>query len=289
MSETSPSTDSIVPQSPRDMLSHAARDPAPDPENALELCLQAVASDTDEAQRWDVLEELEILLPALGTNEITDLLSEPGYRAIRGQLLRVRAQTWFTHECELARQALAHDASSALRNLFGDHIPREAYADELAMLQPLAPRRILILGSGACPMSAVVIQDAFPNSTVVGLDRSEEACTLSARLLATSGYKAIKIQHGDARNPADIGEFDCVIMALCVGVDEADKRHILRELKTHANPDTILAVRTAVDWGRVLYPCVDLPEIADKAASQSACTSQQRSVAVPIRMDELRV
>jgi len=78
-------------------------------------------------------------------------------------------------------------------------------------------------------------------------------------------------------------------MALTIGADEVEKRRIIGELKSHANPETVLAVRTAVAWGRVLYPAIDLPEIADKAALQSAGSLQQRSVAVPIRMDELRV
>jgi hypothetical protein len=255
---------------------------------ALTLCLEAIAPDLEDTRCWDILEALETLLPSLELSEVEAVLTVPHYQAIRSQLLQVRADTWFSHECELARQALAHDGASALNNMFGEHIPREAYADELTVLHQLKPQNILIIGSGACPMSAVVIQDAFPRSTVVGLDRSLEACELSARLLARSGFSAIKIQQGDAETCLAIDEFDCIIMALTVGVDEADKRRIIKKLKSRANPHTFLVARTAVDWGRVLYPAIDLPEIAAKAAFQHASSSQQRSLGIAIRMDELQ-
>ncbi len=288
MSESSPGATSVTlpgsdetPDDADSQLSQGAK-------KALSLCLKAVAQEADQAQCGETLDALERLLPGLESSDIDKIISEPAYCAIRQRLLRVRAQTWFTQECELARRMLEHDPATALLSLFGDHIPREAYADELAVLRPLHPQKILILGSGACPMSAVVIQDAFPLTTVVGLDRSQEACTLSARLLAASSYSAVTIQHGEAQNPKNIGEFDCVIMALTIGVDEAEKRRIISELKTHANPDTVLAVRTAVAWGRVLYPAIDLPEIAEQAAMQHVGSSQQRSIAVPIRMGDLR-
>jgi SAM-dependent methyltransferase len=262
---------------------------AGDSGEALSLCFRAVAPQTSGADRWDILEELEILLPTLGAHEIEDLLGASDYCGIRGELLAVRADTWFERECGLARRWLDHCESSVLRNLFCDHIPREAYADELSVLQPFDPQRILIIGSGACPMSAVVVQDAFPAATVVGLDRSAEACELSARLLSASGYAAVTIRHGEAGDAADVAEFDCIIMALTVGTDESDKLRIISDLKSSADPGAILAVRTAVDWGRVLYPSVYLSVVVDKTVRQPTCPSQQRSVAVPVRMDELRI
>jgi len=191
MSESSSGAVSVTLSASQDPLRQQSQGLSRGAEKALALCLKAVAQEADHAQCGETLEVLETLLPELGSSEIDALISEPGYCAIRKRLLRIRAETWFIHECELARRALDHDPASALRSLFGHHIPRQAYADELAVLRPLRPRNILILGSGACPMSAVVIQDAFPMSTVVGLDRSRGVCVVRS---STGG---VQLQRGE--------------------------------------------------------------------------------------------
>jgi hypothetical protein len=254
---------------------------------ALELCLQAADHRADLARAGEILDELETLLPTLGESDINTLLDNPDYREVRNLLLHCCAAAWFARECDLARKALAGPASSILRNLFGEHIPREAYADELAVLEELEPRRILILGSGPCPMSAIVLRDAFSATTIVGVDRDPEACELSSGLLLASGYSTVAVRNGDAAGPIDLAGFDCVLMALTVGEDEVAKRRIIEELRSRADPDATLVVRTAVGWGRVLYPTVDIPEIAARAARQPVRTLFERSVAVPVRVSEL--
>lgn len=259
---------------------------APEAGKALTLCLEAADSFANGRPCGHALDALEELLPALSRPDIDALIDHPEYVAIRASLLRACAETWFERECDLARRAL--DDPSSLRSLFDDHIPRDAYADELALLGSVQPRNILIIGSGACPMSAIVVQDAFPDATVAGMERSSRACELSARLLAAYGHESVGILEGDAASPGDIQRFDCIVLALTVGADEPEKRRIIRALKGAADPQATLVVRTAAGWGRVLYPGSDLPAISAKAPPHHRLSPHQRSIAVAVHMAELR-
>lgn len=270
-----------------DALHRQIREPAPEVDRALALCLEAASSFGDGEPCGDALDALEELLPALSPLDINVLMGHSDYVAIRAKLIRACAATWFERECDLARRALDDPSPFTLRRLFGDHIPRDAYADELAVLRSVQPRSILIIGSGACPMSAIVIQDAFPAATVVGMDRSTRACELSSRLLEACGRKNVRILRGDAAGPVDIEGFDCIVLALTVGIDEAEKRQMIRALRRAADPDAVLVVRTAAGWGRVLYPGTDLPVISAKASLHSSLSAHQRSVAVAVRITEL--
>lgn len=260
---------------------------APGADRALALCVEAASAFGAGRACGDALDALEELLPALSPLDIDALIDHPDYAAIRTRLIRACAETWFERECDLARRALDDPSSLTLRGLFGDHIPRDAYADELAVLRSVQPRNILVIGSGACPMSAIVIQDAFPAATVVGMDRSTQACELSSRLLAACGIENVTILRGDAIGPGDIERFDCIILALTVGVDEAEKRQIIRALRRTADPEAMLVVRTAAGWGRVLYPGADLPLISAEANRHRSISAHQRSVAVAVRVSEL--
>lgn len=272
---------------PWDAAQGEGRGLAPAVDKALALCLEAANSFGEGRPCGDALDALEERLPALSPLDIDALTGHPDYVAVRAGLIRACADTWFERECELARRALDDPSSLTLRGLFGDHIPRDAYADELAVLRAIEPRNILIIGSGACPMSAIVVQDAFPAATVEGMDRSMQACELSSRLLAACGHENTKVLSGDAANPGDISRFDCIILALTVGIDETEKQRIIRALRGRAHPDAVLVVRTAAGWGRVLYPGTDLPEISAKADLHRSLSANQRSVAVAVRMAEL--
>ncbi len=271
----------------RDALHGASRDLAPEAQRALALCLEAAGAFGDGEACGAALDALEELLPVLSPLDIDALIDHPGYVDVRSRLIRACAETWFQRECDLASRALDDESSLALRALFDDHIPRDAYADELAVLRSIEPRNILIIGSGACPMSAIVIQDAFPAATVVGMDRSPLACELSARLLAAYGHRNVSILSGDAADPVDVERFDCILLALTVGIDEADKRQIIRSLRRAADPEATLVVRTAAGWGRVLYPGTDLPVISARANLHRSISAHQRSVAVAVRVSHL--
>ncbi|MGA8261349.1 MAG: nicotianamine synthase family protein [Arenicellales bacterium] len=280
-------SDPFALQESRGGLQGETGNPSPGLDEALVLCLEAARSFADANPCGDALDTLEALLPTLSPSDIDALIGHPDYVAVRGTLIRACAQTWFERECDLACRALDEPSSLTPHKLFGGHIPREAYADELAVLDSVRPRNILIIGSGASPMSAIVIQDAFPSATVAGMDRSARACELSSRLLAACGYGNVAIMRGDAANPDGIEGFDCIVLALTVGIDEAEKGQIIRALRRAADPDAVLVVRTAAGWGRVLYPGTDLAVISDKMDLHRSLSPHQRSITVAVRMAEL--
>jgi len=259
---------------------------AAQPARALALCIEAAQSGGDPPATA-ALESLEALLPALPPEDIDTLMRHPGYLAVRAELMRSCAETWFERECSLARETLDAASAVSLHELFEEHIPRDAYADELALLRSVAPRRILIIGSGACPMSAIVIQEAFPDAAVVGMDRSARACDLARRLLTASGRTTITIVEGEAGGPLDLEQFDCIVLALTVGSNEHDKERIIRSLRGAAAPHAMLVIRTAAGWGRVLYAGSNMPVIADRANRQGGVSPLQRSVGVAVRVSEL--
>lgn len=280
-------SDSLAQHEPEDTHRPEPHSLSSQADKALALALATANSFADGLPCGDALDALEELLPVLSPLDIDALIRHPPYVAIRAKLIRACAETWFERECDVALRALDDPSSLTPAKLFGNHISRDAYADELAVLRGLQPRNILIIGSGACPMSAIVIQDAFPSAAVVGMDRSTRACELSSRLLAACGYENVGILRGDAASPIDIEGFDCIVLALVVGIDEAEKRYIIRALRRAAAPDAVLVVRTAAGWGRVLYPGTGLPMISARVDLHQSLSPHQRSVTVAVRMTEL--
>ena len=57
--------------------------------------------------------------------------------------------------------------------------------------------------------------------------------------------------------------FDCVIIGLVVGISTAEKSRIAMHLRQWVPPKTLLAFRTAVGSGAVIYPSADLSAFDD--------------------------
>lgn len=264
----------------------AARPPVQDEIYA--LCREAAGYRTeDDLNAAAALAQLENRLPDLDDESLSGVLTDPRYRALRDDLLRARALAWYDQECRLARRSLAAvREGDDLPGLFRDHIPRESYRDELNSLCSIAVRNVLIVGSGPCPMSAIVMQDAFPETRIVAVDRSAEACRLAAGILGAAGYGSVETFHADAGDLTELDSYDCILMALTVGASADEKRRIIGNIKAHGAPETILAARTAAGWGRVLYPSIDLPEFSNAAAGRPVISRHQRSVVVPLRLGD---
>lgn len=260
---------------------------APRAEAALACCLRAADGRVPWPERTRLLERLELDLPRLDLGEVAWLLRQPAYLRVRRTLCAARSALWFEQECRLAEDVLASGAPDPLTGLFDTHIPEEAYAPELSALRPHAPRRILIVGSGPCPMTAYVLHLNFPGAEIVALDRSERACGLAGELLARSGPLPVTVRNGDVCALSDIRGFDCVLMALGVGDDAAEKAAIVRHLAGIADPDAVLAARTAVGWSRIMYSWFDLPALLPADAGAMTLPEDCRAVIVPVRFADL--
>ena len=77
---------------------------------------------------------------------------------------------------------------------------------ELALLGERQAERFAFLGSGALPLTAILLAQDSPGVCVTCVDSDGEACELAARLVALLGLKGrVTVTEGDARDhrPAD--------------------------------------------------------------------------------------
>ena len=253
----------------------------------LERCEALVRSDPALVDRRAGFEALEQRLASLSAEAIAALMAQPAYRRMRDSLIRDRAELWFEHEVQLAKDALDGTSPNPLEALFDTHIALDAYREELVALRPLAPRRMLIVGSGACPMSAYILSREFGDCRITGLDRSEQACTLSRELLQRSNCKSISVVCADVKCLTDFTGFDSILLTLNVGRNDREKTEIVKWLKRYAAPSAFLLARTASGWSRVLYPSIEIPALNPEAESESKRPENIRGVIVPTRFSSL--
>jgi len=72
---------------------------------------------------------------------------------------------------------------------------------ELALLGDRRAERFAFLGSGALPLTAILLAQSSPGVCVECIDRDGEACELAARLIALLGLgERVEVREGDARD-----------------------------------------------------------------------------------------
>lgn len=115
--------------------------------------------------------------------------------------------------------------------------------------------RITFLGSGALPLTAIMLAEMFPQAQVNCVDMDAEACTLSYALVQKSGLGArITILQQDATTYMPQPNELVICAALLQGAD-AVYEHILMQ------PDCDLIVRDSEGVYRFLYREAKLPDI----------------------------
>lgn len=115
--------------------------------------------------------------------------------------------------------------------------------------------RITFLGSGALPLTAIMLAEMFPQAHVTCVDMDTEACRLSCQLIQKAGLCArVTVLQQDATTymPA---QNELVICAALLQGAEAVYEHILLQ------PDCDLIVRDSEGVYRFLYREARLPDI----------------------------
>ena len=78
---------------------------------------------------------------------------------------------------------------------------RDLCRSELALLGGRRTERFAFLGSGALPLTAILLAQSAPDICIGCVDRDEEACELAARLVALLGLgERVTVTAGDARD-----------------------------------------------------------------------------------------
>jgi Nicotianamine synthase protein len=232
-------------------------------ERALGLCLRAVGQPKPSlAVQERLFAELDELLFGVDESFTRWILEHPRFRPIQGRLHAIRAEYEYDRERELARALIAAGDESPLAGFRSAAWYEEAHDFELAALAPYAPRRLLVVGAGPFPTTAISFMQAHPGASVSCIELRAEAYTLATQVARISKCEDLRVIHADALTVEDFSAYDCVIVGTVVGVSEEEKRRVVEHFLTHVPTSTLLVIRTAIGPGRIVYPSVDLAQLA---------------------------
>ena len=231
-------------------------------DRALALCLEAVrapnAPYAEQERRFARLDDL--LLSDEGLAE--PLLEDPRYQRIRDDFLLVRAAYEYERERVLAEAIIAAGDDSPLDAFRATGSYEAAHAFELDALASFAPERVLVVGAGPFPSTALAFLRAYPQASVACIERREEGCRLASQVARICGCEGLRVICADALEVSDFSDYDCVHVGTVVGVLDAEKRRVVAHFRRFVPPSALLVFRTAVGPGRVIFPSVDLDSLA---------------------------
>jgi hypothetical protein len=231
-------------------------------ERALGLCLRVTAEPTPSAAEQErIFAELDDLLFGVDEDFVRWILEHRDFVPIRERLHAVRAEYEYARERDLARALVAAGDESPLTNFRSTGWYEEAHAFELAALAPFAPKRVLVVGAGPFPTTAISFMRAHPEADVACVELRAEAYTLATQVARISACQDLEVIHADALTIDDFSAYDCVIVGTVVGVSAAEKRRVVSHFLGHVPPSTLLILRTAIGPGRIVYPEVDLRQL----------------------------
>jgi len=176
-------------------------------------------------------------------------------RNILDALLLIRAKYEHDREVHLARAIADQGDTSPLKKFRSHDWYQEAHDFENDILAGLFPKRIMVVGSGPFPTTALSLMDAFPLATVTCVERDAEACILSKQVAWVYG-RSLNILCEDALDITDFSDYDVVIVGTIVGVLKSEKKLVLEHFLRHVPTSTALIFRSAVGPGRIIYPMI---------------------------------
>ena len=232
-------------------------------EHVLALCLAVSAEPAPPpAEQERLFAELDELLFGVDEEFTRWILEHPQFQPVKQRLHQVRAEYEYDRERDLARALVAAGDESPLASFRSAGWYEEAHKFELEALAPYAPRRLLVVGAGPFPTTALSFMRAHPGASVACIELRAEAFTLATQVARISHCEGLQVIHGDALNVEDFSDYDCVIVGTVVGVSEAEKHRVVEHFLKFVPASTLLVLRTAIGPGRIVYPCVDLNQLA---------------------------
>ena len=231
-------------------------------ERALGLCLRVTAEPPPSASEQERLfAELDELLFGVDDDFVQWILEHRDFLPIRERLHAVRAEYEYERERDLARALVAAGDESPLATFRSAAWYEEAHAFELEALAPFAPKRVLVVGAGPFPTTAISLMRAHPDANVACIELRTEAYTLATQVARISGCDELEVIHADALTLDDFSAYDCIIVGTVVGVSTTEKQRVVSHFLERVPPSTLLILRTAIGPGRIVYPSVDLQQL----------------------------
>ncbi len=232
-------------------------------EHALTLCLAASAQPTPSpAEQERLFAELDDLLLGVDEEFTRWILEHPRFQPTKQRLHQIRAEYEYDRERDLARALVAAGDESPLASFRSAGWYEEAHRFELQALAPYAPQRLLVVVAGPYPTTALSFMHAHPGTSVACIELRAEAFTLATQVARISHCEGLQVIHGDALNLEDFSDYDCVIVGTVVGVSEAEKNRVVEHFLKFVPASTLLILRTAIGPGKIVYPSVDLNQLA---------------------------
>src|SRR5215212_2401873 len=119
---------------------------------------------------------------------------------------------------------------------------------ELALVESPTPRKVLFIGSGPFPISAIYLSH-FTGGMVDCLDRDPEAVEVSRQVIEALGFsESIRVFNGTGES-FNAKDYDLVVIALLA----KPKRRILRNLRRRVEPDCRVLCRTSFGLRTLIY------------------------------------
>lgn len=122
-------------------------------------------------------------------------------------------------------------------------------------------RRVLFVGSGPLPLSAVLLARQY-GIFVDGIDSDEAAVAVSQQLVRQLGLSdLLQIRQADAATFANYRQYDAVFLAALVGLEAEVKRTIAAVIQDQMRPGSLLVMRSAHGLRQLLYPVIEPEEM----------------------------
>lgn len=214
----------------------------------------------------DLFTRLVALATAIRSDAVAAaVLADPGVAAVLDDLrsLCARGET-LMERCWARRIVAADDPGAELARFpyldnYRDLTRLELHA--VAGHLPAPPRRMLFVGSGPLPLTAVMLA-AHHGVAVDGLDLDPQAVDLGRQVTRALGVEGVAVRAGDVLDAADLDGYDAVCLAALVGLDTTTKARVLAHVRARLRPGALVLVRSAHSLRGLLYPVVVPGELA---------------------------
>ncbi|MDJ0949995.1 MAG: nicotianamine synthase family protein [Alphaproteobacteria bacterium] len=228
-------------------------------DQVVRICVEAVQiASVSDLRLEQLFGELDKILLDLDDAQIGAVRQDPRYSSIRERFHLIRAEYEYRREMAVA-QTIADAGREAAADQFRSADWYEiAQAFEVRSLAPYRCRRMIWLGAGPFPTSAIYFARANPGLSIVCVDCDAEACRLAKEVVRIFDCPTLEVVHADALDLSDFSYYDGVMVGLVVGVTDADKMRVVEHYTRHVPPETLLVFRTAVSSGTIIWPSVDL-------------------------------
>ncbi len=127
-------------------------------------------------------------------------------------------------------------------------------------------KKLLFIGNGALPLTAIMFKEKKPSLEIRCIDRDKEFVEYAKRLLLRLGISDIYVSHHDISDldalvQSEISISEIVFIAALVGSSSQQKNTILSNMHPYTIPASLIAVRSVPeDMRRLVYPKFELED-----------------------------